>query len=188
MNKSGEQVWFNLCGWCDFDSRHATPARGLRCLFIHFGLTFSEMRRRNEWYAPPDPALHYAGGVSLGNSWRISGDGGSWHAITTALNVSKYASNLPLLVSVSVILMDWLCLTVAKVTKFNQPGGYSDPDNILGPHGTVGKVSESQARVQMILWSLMPTQLILGEDVTKMSDEYIETVGNEELIAVNQVR
>ena len=32
----------------------------------------------------------------------------------------------------------------------------------------------------------MPTQLILGEDVTKMSDEYIATVGNEELIAINQ--
>jgi hypothetical protein len=38
----------------------------------------------------------------------------------------------------------------------------------------------------MVLWSIMPTQLILGEDVTKMSDEYVETVGNEELIAVNQ--
>ena len=38
----------------------------------------------------------------------------------------------------------------------------------------------------MVLWSIMPTQLILGEDVTQMSDEYIETVGNEELIAVNQ--
>ena len=34
---------------------------------------------------------------------------------------------------------------------------------------------------------MAPTQLILGEDVTNMSDEYIETVGNEELIAVNQV-
>ena len=56
MNKSGEQVWFNLCGW-------------------------------NEWYAPPDPALNYGGGQTLGNSYRISGDGGSWGAITEALNV-----------------------------------------------------------------------------------------------------
>ena len=37
----------------------------------------------------------------------------------------------------------------------------------------------------MVLWSLAPTQLILGEDVTKMSAEFIETVGNEELIAVS---
>lgn len=131
MNKSGEHVWFNLCGW-------------------------------NEWYAPPDPALQYGGGQTLGNSYRISGDGGSWGAITQALNV------------------------MAQVVQYNQPGGYSDPDNILGPHGTVGRVTESQARVQMVLWSIMPTQLIIGEDVTQMSDEYIETVGNEELIAVNQ--
>lgn len=123
MNKSGEQVWFNLCGWRD-------------------------------WYAPPDPSLGYGGGQSLGNSYRISGDGGSWGAITEALNV------------------------MARVARYNHPGAYADPDNILGPHGTVGRVSESQARVQMVLWSLMPTQLILGEDVTKMSTEFVETVGN----------
>lgn len=131
MNKSGEQVWFNLCGW-------------------------------RSWYAPPDPALHFGGGQTLGNSYRISGDGGSWGAITEALNV------------------------MAAVVRYTHPGGYPDPDNILGPHGTVGRVTESQARVQMVLWSIMPTQLILGEDVTKMSDEFVETVGNEELIAVNQ--
>ena len=38
----------------------------------------------------------------------------------------------------------------------------------------------------MILWSLAPTQLILGEDMTLASAQYIATVGNEELIAVNQ--
>lgn len=35
-------------------------------------------------------------------------------------------------------------------------------------------------------YTVVRTQLIIGEDVTKMSDEYIATVGNEELIAVNQ--
>ena len=114
------------------------------------------------WYAAPDALLHYAGGQSLGNSYRISGDGGGWGPITEAINV------------------------MAAVMNYTHPGGYPDPDNILGPHGTVGRVSESQARVQMVLWSMAPTQLILGEDVTQMSAEYIETVGNEELIAVNQ--
>lgn len=121
---------------------------------------------RNAVLAPrrpsQDPALKYGGGATLGNSWRIYGDGGSWRAITGALN------------------------TMAQLANFTKPGGYSDPDNILGPHGTVGRVSESQARVQMVMWAIFPTQLIIGEDVTKMSDEYIETVGNEELIAVNQ--
>ena len=98
-----------------------------------------------EWYAPPDPTLNYTGGASLGNSWRIYGDGGSFGAITGALN------------------------TMAKLTNYTKPGGYSDPDNILGPHGTVGRVTESQARVQMVMWSIFPTQLILGEDVTQVA-------------------
>ena len=113
------------------------------------------------WYAPPDPALNYTGGQSLGNSYRIWGDGGSFSAITGALN------------------------TMAAVGQYTVVGGYPDPDNILGPHGTVGAVTESQARVQMVMWSLAPTQLIIGEDVTQMSAEYIETVGNEELLAIN---
>jgi alpha-galactosidase len=114
------------------------------------------------WYSPPDPALNYSGGISLGNSWRIWGDGGSWGMIVGAIN------------------------TMAQLADYNQPFGFNDPDNILGPHGTVGTVSESQARAQMVLWSLFPTQLIIGEDMTQASAEYIATVGNSELIAINQ--
>ena len=79
----------------------------------------------HDWYAPPDLSINYTGGGSLGNSWRIYGDGGSFRAITGALN------------------------TMARLSNFTGPGAYSDPDNILGPHGTVGRVSESQARVQV---------------------------------------
>ena len=116
----------------------------------------------NPWYAPADPSINYYGGFSLGNSYRIYGDGGSWTAITGAIN------------------------TMAAVGNWTRVGGYPDPDNILGPHGTVGTVTESQARVQMVLWSMAPTQLILGEDVTQMSQEFIETVGNDELLAINE--
>jgi alpha-galactosidase len=113
------------------------------------------------WYAPADPTINFPGGFSLGNSFRIWGDGGSWGAITGALN------------------------TMAAVGNWTRAGGYPDPDNILGPHGTVGQVTESQARVQMVMWSLAPTQLIIGEDVTQMSAEFVETLSNEELLAIN---
>ena len=53
----------------------------------------------NDWYAPPDPALNYTGGASLGNSWRISGDGQNWAAITQNIN------------------------TFAKVANYSAPGG-----------------------------------------------------------------
>ena len=183
---SSPYVWLNLCRWCDwhvhsrklrlhtcFHKRAlATAARAMwRPPSQPFPKAHVRVQGRKRIYcgalyahryAPPDPTLHYGGGQTLGNSYRISGDGGGWGPITQAVNV------------------------MANVVQYTHPGGYPDPDNILGPHGTVGRVTESQARVQMVLWSIMPTQLILGEDVTQMSDEYIETVGNEELIAVNQ--
>jgi hypothetical protein len=115
----------------------------------------------NSWYAPPDPSINYTGGASLGNSWRISGDGGSWDAITTAINV------------------------MAQLWQYTGPGGFNDPDNILGPHGT-WPITQTQVQTQMVLWSVFPTQLILGEDLTKADPEYFETVGNEELLAINQ--
>ena len=114
------------------------------------------------WYSPPDPAINFTGGSSLGNSWRISGDGSSYSAITATMNV------------------------LAEVAVFaGGPGGTNDADNILGPHGTVGVVTEAQARAQFLLWALAPSQLILGEDLTQASAEFIETVGNEEMLAIN---
>jgi alpha-galactosidase len=114
------------------------------------------------WYAPPDPSLNYTGGASLGNSWRISGDGASYAAITATMN------------------------TLAQVAVFaGGPAGTNDADNILGPHGKVGAISEAQARAQFLLWALAPSQLVLGEDLTMASAEFIETVGNEEMLAIN---
>ena len=114
------------------------------------------------WYAPPDESINYTGGASLGNSWRISGDGASYRAITATMN------------------------TLAQVAVFaGGPSGTNDADNILGPHGVVGVITEAQARAQFLLWALAPSQLVLGEDLTRASAEYIETVGNEEMLAIN---
>lgn len=63
---------------------------------------------------------------------------------------------------------------------------YNDPDNVLGPHGTVGTTTQAQAETQFLLWSLFPAPIILGEDLTQATPEYLATVGNEELLAVSQ--
>lgn len=60
-----------------------------------------------EWYAPPDPSLNYAGGTSLGNSWRIAGDGSGWGPLTNCMNV------------------------IAAVSQYSGPGGWSDPDLLV---------------------------------------------------------
>ena len=116
----------------------------------------------NSWYSPPDPSINYTGGASLGNSWRISGDGGSYGAISTAIN------------------------TMATLYPYNNPGGWNDPDNLLGQAAPSFQITLAQSLTQMILWSVFPTQIILGEDVTRMSDEFLNIVNNTELIAINQ--
>lgn len=47
----------------------------------------------NEWYAPPDPSVGYKGGYSLGNSWRIYGDGKNWGALSGAVNTMARITN-----------------------------------------------------------------------------------------------
>ena len=44
------------------------------------------------WYSPPDPSIGYLGGASLGNSWRIAGDGDSWGALTNCMNTQAGAA------------------------------------------------------------------------------------------------
>jgi hypothetical protein len=39
-----------------------------------------------EWYAPPDPSIKYGGGHTLGNSYRIHGDGSSWSHLSGCTN------------------------------------------------------------------------------------------------------
>ena len=39
-----------------------------------------------EWYAPPDPTVGYGGGKTLGNSYRIHGDGSSWSHLSGCTN------------------------------------------------------------------------------------------------------
>jgi len=117
----------------------------------------------NPWYAPPDPALNYSGGASLGNSWRISGDGQSWSAITTNMN------------------------TFAAVAQYSAPFGWNDPDNIIGPNNFPGSgTTDVQARAHWTLWALFPAPLVVGNNLAQASPYFFETVLNAELIAINQ--
>ncbi len=152
----------SCCGSQDHATAFADYARFRDALNATGVSVYYNLCGWNPWYAPPDPSINYTGGAALGNSWRISGDGASFAAITETMNI------------------------LADVAVFGGgPSGTNDADNILGPHGVTGVVTEAQARAQFLLWALAPSQLILGEDMTKASAEYIETVGNEEMLAIN---
>lgn len=113
------------------------------------------------WYAPV--------GASLGNQWRISGDGRNWQALATAIN------------------------TNVQLARFAGPGGFNDPDLLqwdgtgsFGPNRDGWYQTELQSRSQMSMWSVMAAPLLMSADISSLSDYQLETWGNAEVIAVDQ--
>lgn len=110
------------------------------------------------WYAPV--------GLSLANSWRISGDGNDWRAHLDGIN------------------------KMAAITRWTGPGGWNDPDFLMGPPGpkAVGGQNELQSKAQMSLWCIFPAPLFISMDLTQASSNLMEIWGNQEAIAINQDR
>lgn len=115
-----------------------------------------------EWYAPPDPALNYTGGASLGNSFRIAGDGSGWGPLTNCMN------------------------TIAHVSNYTGPYGWADPDLLIGPQVYVGGQTDEQARAQFSMWCLFPANLLISQNMLAWSPYALETYSNAEAIAINQ--
>lgn len=131
---------------------HPTHCVAYRCLL------------RLAWcrYAPPDPSLNYTGGGSLGNSFRIAGDGSGWGPLTNCMN------------------------TIAAIGNYSGPGGWADPDLLIGPQVYVGGQTDQQARAQFTMWSIFPANLIISQNVLQWTPYALETYSNAELIAINQ--
>ena len=129
----------------------------------------------NSWYAPK--------GDSLGNSWRIAGDGRNWGALSNCIN------------------------TNAPLGQYARPGAWNDPDLLMStgkgsndlaqnPSGCfdAAKIpqadnwyqTELQSRAQMSAWAVMSGPLLISADVGQVSAFQLETWGNEEVIAVDQ--
>jgi alpha-galactosidase len=115
-----------------------------------------------QWYSPPDPSLNYLGGGSLGNSWRIAGDGSGWGPLSNCANQQ------------------------ADAAVYAGPGAWPDPDLLIGPEVYVGGQTDEQARAQFTLWSIFPTNLLISQNVLAWSAYALETYSNAELIAINK--
>jgi len=115
----------------------------------------------NPWYAPV--------GYSLGNSWRIDGDGDNWNALTKAIN------------------------TMSGLTPYARPGGWNDPDLLIGTGaGSYGPdrggwyQTDLQSRSQFSMWSVFSAPLMISADIRAVSSYAFETWSNSEVIAVNK--
>ena len=118
---------------------------------------------RPEWYDVLTWVRDY------GQLWREGDDMANFHAQNADRSrfqsvLWNYAYNLPL-------------------GRFQKPGNWDDADFIIG--GDSG-MSMAETRSQMALWAMMSAPLILSSDVSKLSPEAIEILGNQAVIAIDQ--
>lgn len=136
----------------------------------------------NTWYAPPDPSLGYAGGKSLGNSWRTGPDTGSgWLAVLTnidnGLSVSQYSG------------------------PSAAGGGWNDGSLQLNPgmgcrgssHAETGPLppddqcmDANRTRSMYSAWCMLAMNLLLTGNFSALEPSTLETWSNPEILAINQ--
>ena len=102
----------------------------------------------------------WAWGNTTGNSWRTTGDSSdNWRSMK-----SNYMQN-------------------ALHPESAGPGGWNDPDMLeIGNGG----LTVSEERSHFALWAFAKAPLIIGCDLSKISDSSLSILKNKNLIAVNQ--
>jgi len=102
-------------------------------------------------------------GNTLGNSWRIAGDCNVWENVLVAMD-----TNAPLYPNAG-------------------PGGWNDPDMLLGSSTQAASyLTPIQSRTMFSQWAVMAAPLLIGSNILKLPAWDLETYTNPEVIAVNQ--
>ena len=99
-------------------------------------------------------------GMSVGNSWRTTGD-----------IQANFASVVGILDS------------QVGLEAYSGPGGWNDPDMLEVGNGSL---SATEARAHFSLWALLNAPLIAGNDIRSMSADTRMILTNTEVIAVDQ--
>lgn len=97
--------------------------------------------------------------TQVADSWRISGD------------ISNKFESILHIVDLN-----------ADLWKYSSLGHYNDMDMLQVGRG----MTEEEDRTHFSMWCLMQSPLLLGNDLTKMSQETYQIVSNREMITINQ--
>ena len=109
----------------------------------------------NSWYAPV--------GQSLGNSWRIGPDDGSWGNVLKNVNI------------------------MATVAQYAGPGGWNDPCLLTSTSNTGAQLMTlQQSQMQFSVWAITASPLLISGSVLHMSDDLLKTYSNKDVIAIDQ--
>ena len=99
-------------------------------------------------------------GWDVGNSWRTTGDiSDNWNSMINIIDEND------------------------KWYKYARPGGWNDPDMLEVGNGGM---TLTEYKTHFALWSISKAPLLIGCDITKMTDDIKEILTNQEVIAVNQ--
>ena len=99
-------------------------------------------------------------GKEVANSWRNTGDiEDNWKSMLTIIDANDYWGD------------------------YAGPGGWNDPDMLEVGNGGM---TYEEYKVHFGLWCLSKAPLLIGCDITNMSEETFEILTNEEVIAINQ--
>jgi alpha-galactosidase len=98
----------------------------------------------------------------FGHTWRIANDAnGSWGGVVAQLDAD------------------------AALWRYAGPGGWNDPDMLqIGGPG----LDDLEGRANLSLWSVLAAPLLVGYDLSSATPESLATLGNAEVIAVDQDR
>ena len=99
-------------------------------------------------------------GKDVGNSWRTTGDiSDNWNSMISIIDQND----------------QWY--------QYAGPGGWNDPDMLEVGNGGM---TYTEYRTHFGLWALVKSPLLIGCDITNMSEETKEILTNPEVIAINQ--
>ncbi|KAJ0094648.1 hypothetical protein Patl1_14941 [Pistacia atlantica] len=99
-------------------------------------------------------------GFHVGNSWRTTGD------------ISDNFDTMMNRADMNNMFADYA-----------RPGGWNDPDMLEVGNGGMTK---DQYIIHFSLWAMVKSPLLLGCDLTNLTQETLEIIGNKEVIAINQ--
>ena len=99
-------------------------------------------------------------GKNVSNSWRTTGDiSDNWNSMISIIDQND----------------QWY--------QYAEPGGWNDPDMLEVGNGGM---TYTEYRTHFGLWALVKSPLLIGCDITNMSEETKEILTNPEVIAINQ--
>lgn len=96
----------------------------------------------------------------VGNSWRTTGDiSDNWNSFVSILDKQ------------------------AGLEAYSGPGAWNDPDMLEVGNGGM---NANEYEAHFVLWAALKSPLLIGCDLSKMSNDTLKILGNEEVIAINQ--